>query len=306
MTAGSAEPTLAGAPRLVTQAAGTIRAEFLPEIGARLHRLMVFGHDLLRTPPDPLAHLREPFAWGGYVMAPWCNRIDPVATMVGGSTIHVPATAPDGSALHGLVYSVPWQERAPGTFAVRGGGDGTGWPWPFESTLHVTLTDSGPGRAGVAFEQVLVNLADRPMPGGIGLHPWFRGPVEVRITADHVLPSNLNASEPIEAVSGPFDLRSMGPMPGDLDATWLDPGHPAVGLRWPDIGIHATMEVASDTGLSIVAASPVGSGAVAVEPETHAPQGLRRLLAGEPYGLAWLAPGAAIHLTTRIEFERAG
>ena len=169
----------------------------------------------------------------------------------------------------------------------------------------MTATDLGAERAEVTLVQALTNLSEQPMPGGIGFHPWFRAPIEVSIAAACVLPSNLRADDPIEAVSGGFDLRSLGRMPSGLDATWLDPGHPAVRLRWPDFGIRATMEVVSDTGLCIVAASPADSGAVAVEPETHAPQGIRRLLAGQPHGLTWMEPGQTIHLTTRMVFERS-
>ena len=301
----SADPVVEQTPRVVVISTDSIQAEVLPDLGARLHRLTVFGHDLLRTPTDLRQHLAEPFAWGGYVMAPWCNRIDPLPTVVGGSTVTVPSNAPDGSALHGQVYLVPWLERAPGVFEVRAGGDGTGWPWTYESRLEVTIADLGDRRAEATFAQVLTNLSERPMPGGLGFHPWFRAPIEVSIAAACVLPSNLRADDPIEAVSGAFDLRSLRPMPSGLDATWLDPGDPPVRLRWPDLGISATMEAVSDAGLCIVAASPADSGAVAVEPETHAPQGIRRLLAGQPYGLTWLEPGQTIHLTTRLVFKRS-
>lgn len=302
----SADPVQEQTPRLVVISTDSIRVELLPDLGARLHRLTVFGQDLLRTPADPRQHLAEPFAWGGYVMAPWCNRIDPVPTVVGGSTVDVPANASDGSALHGQVYLAPWEEQASGVFEVQGGGDGTGWPWAYATRLEVTAADAGEGRAEVTFGQVLINLSERPMPGGIGFHPWFRAPLELSIAAARVLPSNLRADDPIEAVSGAFDLRSLQPMPSGLDATWLDPGQPPVRMRWPDLGISATLEVSSDAGLCIVAASPADSGAVAVEPETHAPQGIRRLLAGQPYGLTWMEPGQAMHLTTRLVFERSG
>ena len=51
----------------LTVAEGPILVELLPELGGRLHRLCVFGQDLLRTPADPTAYLRQPFHWGGYV-----------------------------------------------------------------------------------------------------------------------------------------------------------------------------------------------------------------------------------------------
>jgi hypothetical protein len=50
----------------------------------------------------------------------------------------------------------------------------------------------------------------------------------------------------------------------------------------------------------VAGASPSGFGAVALEPETHAPDGLRRLLRGEPDGLAWLAPGRTLRMSIDI------
>ena len=87
---------------------GSLEAVLLPEAGARLHRLRAFGHDLLRTPPDPSQHLREPIFWGGYLMAPWCNRLAARATPVGGRTVNLAANFPDGSAIHGQVHAIPW------------------------------------------------------------------------------------------------------------------------------------------------------------------------------------------------------
>ncbi len=82
-------------------------------------------------------------------------------------------------------------------------------------------------------------------------------------------------------------------MADGLDGTWANLTGTPVELRWPELGIRAEMRVGSPT-LCIVAASPAGAAAVAVEPETHAPQGLRRLLRGEPDALTMLAPGWAI------------
>ncbi|MEO8462872.1 MAG: hypothetical protein ABI555_06650, partial [Chloroflexota bacterium] len=143
-------------------------------------------------------------------------------------------------------------------------------------------------------------------PGGLGIHPWFVGPVEVRIDSSTVLPSNVDPGAQFEPVRGSLDLREGRPMAIGLDATWPDPEGGEVGFRWPELGIEATLRATSDSGLCIVAASPRADGVVAVEPETQAPQGLRRLLGGEPYGMRWLEPGAAIHLRTDLTFRRDG
>ena len=76
-----AEPAARDDPRLMAAAvrelelrSDRLEVVLLPELGARIHRIRAFGHDLLRTPPDPRDHAADPFFWGAYPMAPWCNR----------------------------------------------------------------------------------------------------------------------------------------------------------------------------------------------------------------------------------------
>jgi aldose 1-epimerase len=284
---------------LLTFADGPIEVELLPAVGARLHRLRAFGHDLLRTPDDLAEHTRDPFRWGAYVMAPWCNRIAAVPTDVNGETVSVPSNFPDGTAIHGQVYDRRWNVESDHSLSITGGGDG--WPWPYRCSLRVTIAE-----AVVTLDQSLSNLADVPMPAGLGLHPWFRRPLDLGVHADAVLPSNLDPDASVETVSGPWDQRAIRRVPDDLDATWLAPRNPAVELRWPDVGVMATMRVQSRAGFCIVVASPSSLDAVAIEPQTHAPHGLRRFLRGEPGGLHALEPGGTIGLTTELAFEAAG
>ena len=55
-----------------------------------------------------------------------------------------------------------------------------------------------------------------------------------------------------------------------------------------------------------MAAGPAGIDAVAVEPETHAPDGLRRLTRREPGGLVLVAPGASLALAATLAFASSG
>ena len=285
------------AEALLTVVDGPIEVELLPAVGARLHRLRVFGHDLLRTPDDPVEHVRDPFAWGAYVMAPWCNRIVAAPTAVDGQLVNLASNFADGSAIHGQVYDAPWQVGQDGILRTRGGGDG--WPWPYECTLRATIDG-----AALLIEQSLTNLADGLMPAGLGLHPWFRRPLDVRIDARRVIPSNLDPAATPEPVAGLLDLRAMAPMPDAIDAAWLDLADPQVQLRWPSLGVAASVRAHSDADVWIVAASPPGLDAVAIEPQTHAPHGLRRFLIGEPGGLMSLAPGATLRLGITLAFGR--
>ena len=159
---------------LLAVADGPIRVEVLPAVGARLHRLQAFGHDLLRTPDDQAEHTRDPFRWGAYVMAPWCNRIAAVPTDVDGNTVSVPSNFPDGTAIHGQVYDAPWDVASDDALSIGGGG--SGWPWPYRCGLKVTIANTV-----LTIDQSLTNLADSPMPAGLGLHPWFRRPLDLAI-----------------------------------------------------------------------------------------------------------------------------
>lgn len=282
---------------VLTVSDGPIEVELLPEVGARLHRLRVFGHDLLRTPDDPAEHVSDPFRWGAYVMAPWCNRIAAVPTKVGGRTVSLASNFADGSAIHGQVMAAIWEVAADGSLRITAGGDG--WPWAYGCSLRVSIRG-----AVLQVAQSLTNLSDEPMPAGLGLHPWFRRPLELRIDADSGIASNLDPDAVVTAASAGWDLRSMQAVPDDLDATWLSPGDPAVELRWPQLGIIGTMRVQSTTEACIVVASPTELDAVAVEPQTHAPQGLRRFLRGERGAMHAIEPGGMLGLTTELAFER--
>jgi len=290
-------------------AGGDLEVEVLPELGARLHRLRAFGHDVLRTPGDLRAHAREPVFWGSYVMAPWCNRLEAgVPLAVGSRTVELPANFPDGTAIHGQVFTRPWRVEGPGAFSIRGGGGG--WPWDYE--VRQRAVTSG---ATLRLEYTLTNVSDEPMPAGIGIHPWFRRPLRLAIHAERVHQANTAAGREPAPVGGLFDLRRMRDVPDDLDGCWTDVADPPVELEWPTVGVRATMRAAvsvdppgpidTERLLHVVMASPRTLDAVGVEPQTNAPQGLRRFLAGAPGGLVALDPGGSLRLGIALVFERA-
>jgi len=291
---------------------GPIEVEVLPGIGARLHRIRAFGVDLLRTPREPATHLADPFAWGGYVMAPWCNRIAAEPTPVDDRLVRLGSNIEDGSAIHGQVYDRPWEVVGPGRFRIRGGGDR--WPWRYEVGLAVAIEGFT-----LRIEQTLVNIDDTAMPAGIGLHPWFVEPLEIRVPARGVYRSNLASSVAPVPVAGPYNLRRLGPLARGLDATWTNLEDRPVDFHWPASGIRAELQARASIvpadGIPVashrredarprarvcIVAANLGMGAVAIEPQTHAPQGLRRLLAGEPDAMLLLDPGETLRLSIEL------
>ncbi len=284
-----------GAGALIRIADGPIEIEVVPAVGARLHRIRVFGIDLLRTPDDLRPYLDDPYFYGSYPMAPWCNRVPAGRSIVAGREVDLPASFPDGTAIHGQVSRRPWTNAGEGLFRITGGGDG--WPWPYEVEQRFAIIGS---RLDLSLR--LTNLAAEPMPGGLGFHPWFRTPVLVRIGADSVHPDN-HATQPRPIpVADANDLRRLGPMGRGLDATWANIGDPPIVLFRPDAGIRATF--AFDAPTRFVTAANLFDDAIAVEPQTHAPDGLGRLARGEPGGLTLIAPGESLEMRVEIAFEQ--
>ena len=229
-------------------------------------------------------------------MAPWGGRIRAAPTKVAGRVVNVSANFPDGTAIHGQVHSTPWDMTADGELSTTAGGDG--WPWRYGVSSSFAVV----GRS-VRIEQTIANLDDGAMPAGIGIHPWYRRPVRVQINADLVFDSNLESPAAPKSVDHErWDARGSAGMAAGLDATWARLGDPAVLLTWPDAGLRAEMRMSTRSAY-VVAASPTELDAIAVEPQTHAPQGLRRLINGEPGALALLDPGGSLSLITELTFQ---
>jgi aldose 1-epimerase len=280
---------------IVTVARDDVEVDVVPGVGARLHRLRVRRRDLLRTPDDLHRHLDDSWFWGSYPMAPWCNRLPAGVTRdVAGGDLDLPSNFRDGTAIHGQVARAPWSRIDDDTFRVRAGGDG--WPWPYEVEQVVA-----PSAGALEITLRLTNLGDTAMPAGLGIHPWFRRPLRVRIAAAAAWDANPSPAAEASPVAGALDRRALVEMPDGLDATWTVLDEPPVTLEWPEAGIRAIMSTSPRVSF-IVAASPAGIDAVAVEPETHAPAGVRRLLQGEPGALELLSPGETMTLAVRLAF----
>lgn len=289
-----------GVPRELILRSEALEVVLLPELGGRIHRIRAFGHDLLRTPSDAAAHAADPLFWGAYPMAPWCNRAPSGRRELAGRALDLAANFADGSAIHGLVYAERWDTDGDGRLALRRGGAGDPWPWPFEVSLAATVDP-----CTLRLDYRLTNRSDAPMPAGIGLHPWFRRPLELRLPAARVYATNLGSAGHPEPVAARFDLRALAPPVSGLDATWTGLDAPRVDLAWPRVGVTAALEVETSAAATLVAvASPAAIDAVAIEPQTHGPDPLRRLARREPDAPLLLDAGDTLSLTLRLTVAR--
>ena len=229
-------------------------------------------------------------------MAPWCNRAPAGPFRLGARIVDLAANFPDGSAIHGLVHDRPWRRVGPAAWRI----DHARGRWPWRYAVQVAYAVHGDG---FVIELAVENGDDEAMPVGVGWHPWFRSPVTVTIPSATVFASNLGSSASPVPARGEFDRRRPSALSPGLDATWTGLTAREVALWWREPGLGASMRFSGALAY-VAAASPHGLDAVAIEPQSHAPDAFRRLLGGETGSLRWLEPGATLDATIQIVLSR--
>ena len=193
----------------------------------------------LKTPPSPATHRQEPFFWGGFPMAPWCNRATTDPVVVAGRRVGLAANFPDGSAIHGEVYGVPWDTLDESTLRIEAGGGA--WPWRYEVRARFRV---GPASAGLTLE--LRNVDDAPMPAGLRPPPWVGEALRIAGPPARVPTANTVPAAPPPSRGfwpcprAPAHKPGGGWVPGDpaafppapLGETIPPPSHPPVA-RYP-------------------------------------------------------------------------
>jgi aldose 1-epimerase len=281
---------------MLTLETDRFRLVLAPEIGGSVARFDLRDGDrsvpLLRGSDAPTRVLDA----GCFPLVPFCNRIRDGRFTFDGRTVELtPNMAGDPSPLHGQGWLSVWTVAEHGSavaeliFAHRPGE----WPWRYSAKQRFSLTDTG-----LEAELTCTNEDSRPMPCGLGFHPYFpcnqathlATHVEHVWTVDeHVLPIER------QRATGRFDV-SGGPVCGrDLDngydgwrgEAWID-GVPGTPLR---------LRMASNTARFFQLYSPASGGLFVAEPVTHANAALNEPADRWPeLGIRVLEPGATMRL----------
>lgn len=154
---------------------GALTAQFAPREGGRLARLQwrrragevvevvvpfVAGLDGLRWPKA-----------GAYPLIPYANRIVDARLRLYGEEVALQAhrdAAPH--TLHGHTQLVPWTASCTREQVelVHASGRTEAWPWMIEARQHFNVDGST-----LRVELSVRNADSRPMPAGLGWHPYF-------------------------------------------------------------------------------------------------------------------------------------
>jgi aldose 1-epimerase len=273
---------------------GDVDAVISPGRGGSLHSLRVAGRDILRdtlgdTPPDP----RGPLETACFPLVPYANRIAHGRFRYDGGDYTVPLNFGDHPhSLHGFGWTAGWTVAKAGEDRVLLVHEGDrSWPSAYRAEQRISLLENG-----IELVLRIENLADRPMPAGLGFHPYFAREPGTRLrfkaqgvwlTGDDLLPERIAPA----AALGDWDKGS--PLTGDtlIDNCYAGWDGEAEVTREDGSFIRVTASGAPFLHLYRPPELPI----FCLEPVTHMPNALNR-----PEGMASLGPGQALHLAMTI------
>ncbi len=156
---------------------GTTRARILPGVGFSCDSFEVDGFDYLHRPPDWPG---TPTHGGIPVLFPWPNRIAHASFDWDGREYLLPVTEQaTGSSLHGFACHAPWTvldaqpDRVTGEFVLSRDAPDLSHAWPADAAIRLTYRV---GDRRLDAEATVYSADRRPLPFGLGFHPYLRVP----------------------------------------------------------------------------------------------------------------------------------
>ncbi|WP_084801298.1 hypothetical protein [Bradyrhizobium sp. Ec3.3] len=292
--------------------AGAARLGFSAVAGGRVTSLRLgrtergdVARDVLRPFPDGVAP-NELLHWpkgGIYPLVPYSNRIKDGTLLFRGRRYDLlPHPDAHPHTLHGHAHRMAWetvaqiQSRVTMRYSHSGGAE---WPWPFSATLDIELE---PTRA--LFSLSLQNDGQSPMPGGIGLHPYFLHGSEDRIAFDAPIDWPVRTDYLAALPRDRCDRANAGPLP--LGEVTLYRGGWR-GLCVIDRANGDRIEMRADPIFShFVLHRPASAEHLCVEPVSHVADGFNLSADGQPdTGTFVLEPGESLSGSMTISLSAA-
>ncbi|RED51516.1 aldose 1-epimerase [Aestuariispira insulae] len=268
-----------------------------PDLGGCVSFLRFDGVNLLR--PLEGNNYRS---CASYPLVPFSNRICDARFLWQGREIQLERNfKPEPHAIHGHGWQNAWQvEKITEECVILCYEHPVSdWPWDYIAHQEFSLEAEG-----VTMKLSVENRSDRPMPAGLGFHPFFLkgsgAELKMRLTAMHqaegCIPVARDETHPILGL-----LTSGGPVPEGFD-DGFDGWDGVAEITWPDEGRRLII-TASQNARNVIFYSPEGRDYFCVEPVTHMTDAINRM--GDPdwpdHGLVTLAPGESTALTMRLE-----
>jgi aldose 1-epimerase len=233
------------------------------------------------TPPEAIA-AGNSSAMSSFLLAPFSNRITGAQFSFEGQTYQLQANAEGGYAIHGCVRKRPWNvehqtsEKLELSFQSTDFSD-LNFPFPFRAKVTYGLSADT-----LTAQLSLTNTGDRPMPAGLGFHPYFQRTlfdatekVELAFAASAAY-TELSPDGPAQTLRPEQQFHQARTLPTQgFDTCFAGWDHHAK-IYWP--GSDVTAELRSDPALGhIILYTPPEESFFALEPVSHANNGFNLL-----------------------------
>jgi aldose 1-epimerase len=277
-------------------ASGDWDAEVDPAMGGAILALRHRGEDVLRPAP---AGTESVLAASCFPLVPYANRIAHGRFTVLDEAVELPRNFGDHPhSLHGLGWQSVWQVTHQGDSdlaLIHAQGPSAAWPWRYECVQQLSLDSSG-----LSATLTLRNRDTRPMPSGLGFHPYLAARPGDRLTfrctetwlTDHTqLATHAAAPDAVgQWAAGAEVFRP------DL----VDHCHGGWDGALALVGEGRTIQLSATGAPFLHLHIPPGLGHVGVEPVSHMPNAVNRPEPQERTGLRILAPDETMTIAMRI------
>lgn len=292
--------------QLLTLTCGASRALVAPHVGGSIAAFYDDERDAgvfhwLRPATRAALDARDPLGMASFPLMPYCNRIRDGRFRFEGEMIDLPGgTGALRHALHGHAWRRPWTVEARDAASVtlhflhepRERHDThAGWPFRYEARQHIVLDE-----AGLCVRLWARNLAARPMPFGLGHHPYYPRPPGTRIAARvramweidaEVLPVSLNAHPAVDALLAGLTVDEF-----ELDNNFSGWRREAL-IEWPQARRRLALRAGPPLDFFVLY-SPAGLPYFCAEPVSNTTDWLNLRAARLDVGGTVLAPGETI------------
>ncbi|MGI8748766.1 MAG: aldose 1-epimerase [Deinococcus sp.] len=283
-----------------------ITLEVLPELGASVLNLTAASGRPVLRPVQP-ADVKTSSQCASFSLLPYSNRIRGASFPFEGQEVGLKPNTPEGNVQHGDVRNRPWrlegvsETHLAATFDSRDFAD-INWPWAFTAQVEYRLSGEH-----LDTSLTLTNASGRPMPAGMGLHPYFHflqdGPQpSLGFVAGGLYATDASLLPMAQAAPIPAGLDFSSPRPlggaqlNHVYASWDG----VARLAWPERALVVT----ADALFSHLVVFTAPDGSLALEPVSHATDAFN-LAARGVHGsdMRVLLPGQSLGGAVRFTLE---
>lgn len=269
--------------------AGSLAVDLAPAAGGSIARFAVDDVDILRPMAASEIASDKGNNAAAYPLVPFSNRIANGRLVFEGEQIELAPNWPGlRHPMHGYGWAHAWQvdsravRSAELSYLHERSGERGGWPFRYRARQSYRLEDDR-----LTVSMALDNLEERPVPAGIGVHPFFMRDADTELACRTKAAWTADAEVlPIERVAVPpqWDFAASRKVDGVTLDNCFDGWDGHATITWPKRRLRLALE-ASQPFRHLVIYVPPGRDFFCVEPVSHA-SGL--------VGLSPLGPGATL------------